>query len=144
VKKFHFPLERVRQWREKQVAVEQARLEQLHGDRGAIEERIAALGKERAANDAAVVGGGTADALSLRSLDEYRRFARYRHAALERERAECDQRIAAQQAVIMEAQRKVRLLDKLKSRKHKLWSAAFDREIDAQAAEAFLAKWTSE
>ncbi len=143
MKKFHFPLERVRDWRGKQVSLEEAKLERLNGEKCGVDAQLAALAQERTANETAVLRVDSIDALELRALDEYRRFARFRQATLERERAEWDRQIAEQRANIMEAQRKVRLLDKLRERKHKLWEAGFDKEIEEQGAEAFRARWSS-
>lgn len=143
MKKFHFPLERVREWRENQVAIEEVRLEHLESERRGIEENIANLDREKAANEGAVLAMEATDALTLRSLDEFRRFARFRQAALERDRSAAGARIAEQRVRIMEAQRKVRLLDKLKARRRKLWNVAFDKEIEQQAAESYLARWNT-
>jgi flagellar export protein FliJ len=143
VKKFHFPLERVREWREKQVSFEEAALERLNAERAAIEERAAELDRERESNESAVLNAVCVDALSLRALDEYRRFARYRAASLVREGSACDGRIAVQRARIMEARRKVRLLDKLRDKKRRLWMVELEKEVDEQAAESYRARRAS-
>jgi flagellar export protein FliJ len=141
VKKFHFPLERVREWRETQARLEEAKLEKLNEERRAVEERMIELEREKSENETAVLGGESTDALALRALDEYRRFAKFRRSTLAREREDADAKAAAQRSRIIEAQRRVRLLEKLKARKAKLWHVSLDKEIEEQAAEAFLAKW---
>ena len=143
MKKFHFPLERVREWRDKQVSIEEAVLERLRAERAAIEEMAAALDRERESNEAAVLKAHTVDALSLRALDAYRRFARCRAAAMSRERDASDERIAAQRLRVMDARRKVRLLDKLREKRHRLWIAELDKEIEEQAAESYRARRAS-
>lgn len=143
MKKFHFPLERVREWREKQVAIEEVHLERLYTERRGILGRIGDLCAERDLNDRAVLKGASTDSLLLQALGEFRRFARFRESNLAREQSQCDERIAAQRLKIIEGQRKVRLLDKLKQKKHKAWTIDFEREIDEQAAEAFRSKWSA-
>jgi hypothetical protein len=140
VKKFHFPLERVRQWRENQLALEEIRLEEMETQRLRIDAGLADLAREKAAGEQAVLDMDAPDALTLRSLDEFRRFSGRRRAALQQDRAAAEARIAAQRLRIVEAQRNVRLLDKLQARRRRLWDIAFDREIEEQAAEAFRAR----
>lgn len=139
MKKFHFPLERVREWRRTQVAIETAKLEALFAERGRIEQRMAAIEREYAASAATVLRGSTADAVALQSLDSYRSFVIRHQVNLRAERVACDDRIAAQRAQLLEAQRKVRLLDKLEERKQRVWKASFERELEEQSAEAYRA-----
>lgn len=136
MKKFHFPLARVREWRENQVTVEEARLERIVTERAAIQERRDAIERERSAEEAAVLGGASTDSFSLQALGEYRTFATRRIAALDRERVGCESRLVEQRKRVIEAQRKVRLLEKLEERRRKEWTTAFTRELDEQAAES--------
>ncbi len=143
MKRFSFTLERVRQWREEQVSVEQVKLERLHEERLGIDARIAALEREKSANESSVLGGLLVDAVDLQSLDRFRHHTRTLQAQLRVERDGCDTRIAAQRTRVIEAQRNARLLDKVKERKLKIWQLAFEKEIDEQAAESHLAKWSA-
>lgn len=143
MKRFHFSLERVREWREKQVAVEEAKLERLMAGRNHLLAQIEELESERRANDGAVLHSSGADSFTLQALDEFRRFSRYRRAELDRAIAACDRQALEQRQRILEAQRKVRLLDKLRERKRRSWDLEFEKELAAEAAEAFLSKWNS-
>lgn len=144
MKRFHFPLERVREWREKQVAAEETRLDQLRDQRRALEQSHAALESELRASETAVIGAESADAVALQALDHFRRYTRARQSALGADCRRCDDQIAAQRLRVMEAQRSVRLLDKVKERKLKLWQAGFEKELEEQAAEAHRTRWNSE
>jgi hypothetical protein len=42
---------------------------------------------------------------------------------------------------VVEARRKVELLDKLRSRALEQWTAEFNKELEAVAADAYAAKW---
>jgi len=53
----------------------------------------------------------------------------------------CREQIAAQQVRIIEAQRRARLLEKLRSRRLEEWRVAGEREMENFAGEAFLARW---
>lgn len=142
MKRFHFSLERVRQWREEQVSAERLRLERLLEERLAIDSRIAALEREKSVSEKSVLAGRLVDAADLHSLDRFRRHTQTLQTQLRTEQGQCDQRIAAQRARIVEAQRNARLLDKVKERKLKAWQSSFDKEIDDQAAESHLARWS--
>ncbi len=141
MKRFTFALERVRQWREEQVVVEQLQLERLQAERGTIEGAIAKLERDKSASEATVLGGRLVDSLDLQSLDQFRRHTQILQAKLRAERAGCDDRIAAQRLRLIDAQRNARLLDKVKARKLKVWQAGFEKEIEEQAAESHLARW---
>jgi hypothetical protein len=59
---------------------------------------------------------------------------------LDRKRIDVNNRISKQRSVVLEADRKVKLLDRLKDRKFQEWRAASDREIDELAADSHMAK----
>jgi hypothetical protein len=62
---------------------------------------------------------------------------------LDRSKATCRQNIEAQVWAVGEKRRDVRLLEKLKDRKFQSWRVASEREIDHQAEEAYLARWSA-
>ena len=144
MKRFVFTLERVREWRQKQFAIEEAKLERLFSELGAIQAARVNVDEEQRRNDESVITAAGVTSLELRALDEFRRFARSERERLMRLEIDCGKRIAEQQALILEARRRCELLDRLKERKLRGWTAEFDREIEAQAAEAYLAKWNAE
>lgn len=144
MKRFDFPLERVREWREKQAAVEEAKLERLLGELSAIEAARAELDREQDRNEQMIVRAEGVTALDLRALDGFRRYAKAERGRFENLRADCLKRIDAQRAVIMEARRRFELLDRLKQRNLRAWTADLNRELEANAAEAYLARWNAE
>jgi len=42
---------------------------------------------------------------------------------------------------VLEAQRRVRLLERLRERRFSEWEAELNRELEALAAESYLARW---
>lgn len=140
MKRFHFPLARVRQWRENQVMQEEHRLEQLLVEHNTLESRRQAQVDAWNSEESAVVGAASTDAAMLHALAGYRSFARNQLAALARELTGCDNRIAEQRHRLAEAQRKVRLLEKLEHRRRQAWDAALNREIEDLAAESDRAR----
>ena len=144
MKRFHFSLERIRQWREKQVALEKARLEQLHSEKTLVEQRLALLEKEGRESAALMTSAHSLRSVELQAIDAFRRYVGVQRSVIANLLVDCDSRIAAQRGKLMEARRKAELLDKLKDRKWRAWNIELTREIETQAAELFLAKWSGE
>ena len=77
----------------------------------------------------------------LAALGTYRIRVRSEEARLAAKRSDCARAVAAQQASMLEARRRFRLLERLKERRLAEWTAARDREVDEVAAESYLAQW---
>jgi flagellar export protein FliJ len=141
LKRFHFGLERVRQWREKQVTIEEIQLERLFSERKLIEQRLALLEREAQESAALVMAQRALEVYELHAVDAFRRYVVAERAVIAARIADCDRRIAAQQQKLVEARRKSELLNKLKERRWNHWNTELSKEIEAQAGEMFLAKW---
>lgn len=141
MKKFVFPLERVSEWRELQIAMEGAKLDKLTAGLRAVAQRVEELERERERNETAVIRADWTDAQALGALHEFRKYSRLRRELLSQEQAEGERQVLAQREKLLEAQRNARLLDQLKDRRRRAWQAGFDKELEEQAAEAYLARW---
>lgn len=139
MKKFHFPLGRVIDWRQTQARLEESKLEALYAEQREIDLRRAAVNRERETAERAVVARG-ASGVDLERLAEFHRFSIAENTRLEKLRADCSQRIAKQIQVVAAKRRDVRLLERLKQQKLIAWNHELAREIDAQADEAYLAR----
>jgi hypothetical protein len=142
MKAFQFQLERVRAWREKQLAIEEAQLERLFAEKALTEERRRLLDREAHDSQSAVCVAKFIEAPQLHALDAFRHFAAQQHKTLTQSLLVCDHRIAQQQQRILEARRRLELLNKLKERQLKTWTANLARELELQAGEIYLAKWS--
>jgi flagellar biosynthesis chaperone FliJ len=141
MKAFEFRLRRALDLRKTQLELEENTLRQLAGK---LEELALAavkldLVKERA--EVAVRQAAVVEAADLWALSAYRQriMAELRELALRREAAE--RQVAGQRQKVLEAQRRVRLLEKLEQRRHTEWSREADREMESLAAESFLTMW---
>ena len=141
MKKFDFPLRRVLDWRVTQVRLEESKLERLYAELRAIDCSEAALKLERSAAERAVLTG--ANGADLRALDSFRRFAVSERTHLEKLRADCSRRIAAQIQTVAAKRREAKLLERLRERRRAVWTRQWNRELDAQADESFLARLNS-
>jgi hypothetical protein len=140
MKRFRFPLERVRQWRMEQAALEETKLEQL----GAERDRLKAA-KRQAEADALesareVLAQKSMEPFELTSLDSYRLHMRHRVREIEQLTSQCDQKIVNQRKRVVEARRQVELLDRLHDKAWNAWTAAAGKEQEDLAAEMFLAR----
>src|SRR6266550_4493466 len=141
MQRFHFPLEQVRDFRRQQLDMEEAKLEALHAERRALADEWSRLEGETAETRNSLMVTGVVEAQELAASDLYLRHletVKKRHAA---RMADWQVRAGKQQQAIVEARRRVRLLEKLEERKLKEWQAAADREQENLASELYLAGW---
>jgi hypothetical protein len=144
MRRFSFPLGRVMDWRGAQTRIEEVKLENLYAELRANDAKVAALLEERARADQAVLAASVVTGSELGTLAAFRRFSVAEHTRLDRLRADCSQRVAAQLQVVAIKRRDVRLLERLKQQRFSAWSADFNREIDKQAEESHLAQWNAQ
>jgi len=142
VTRFHFRLQKVLEWREKQLELEEARLKQQAAalaslDQARAELRSAGLQAEFELRASAMVQGR-----DLAALAGFRRYVQVRGRELAERRATAQKSLEAQKDVMLEARRRCRLLERLKDRRLSEWQAAGNRELDQLASESFLARWT--
>ena len=77
----------------------------------------------------------------LEALGSFRLHIKAREMETAVPRNEARRRLAAQHAVMLEARRRVRLLEKLKERSLAEWRAGRDKELEDMASESYLAGW---
>jgi hypothetical protein len=139
MKRFTFPLETARQWRNRQAEIQEMRLQQLVAEKQNIEDRRVALDEELD-RERRRIGDGAIDVQRLASLDRYATFVTREQHRLAAARADCERRIEAQRAVLMEARRAFQLIERLKEKALIEWQAAGAKEQEELAAELFLAR----
>jgi flagellar export protein FliJ len=143
MKKFIFPLDRVMEWRRTQAKVEEARLEKLYVEERAIDAREEALREECSRAEQSLLTATNATGFELAALDRFKRYTAAERARLGRDRAECRKKIASQSQVVSAKRRDVRLLERLKEKKFDAWTKELAREIEREAGEAYLRKWSA-
>ena len=140
MKAFRFPLERVLEWRTRQVEIEEAKLQSLAAEREALRRRAADLESELEEAGRSVVAMRSPASEELFALDRYHRYAVSERVRLAAAAHDCEKRMAGQRDRVAEARRRQELLEHLRQRRRAEWQAAFDREQDNLAAELHLAK----
>jgi SMC interacting uncharacterized protein involved in chromosome segregation len=143
MRRFQFRLESVLGWRAVELELEEGRLEQLFNERRDRDRETTAL-EARRHEAAQLIKAKTLDGQQLAAFSQHRHYLEKEVARIAARRVDCEKRIAAQQRRVVEAERKVRLLERLKERRFAEWTLDFNRELEALASETFLSKWARE
>jgi hypothetical protein len=138
---FEFSLRRALDWRKTQLELEENKLRQLAA---ALEELALAavrldLAKGRA--EQTVRECRAVEAGDLWALAAYRQRLMAERQALDARREAGARQVTAQRQVVLAAQRRCRLLEKLADRRRAEWQREADRELESLAAESYLAGW---
>jgi flagellar export protein FliJ len=143
VKKFHFPLERVLAFRRLQRDLERAALERALGEVRRIEELAEEVRREAESTARDVVTRSAQEPLDgtqLSGLDGYQHYLKRvaRDVEIHRQRAEAA--AGQQRSKLVEAERRMKVLEHLQERAREQWTQALNKEVEDFAAEAFLAR----
>ena len=141
MKKFRFPLQKLRDWRQIRFETEEARLSGMLHQRRQLTLARQRLNEESEAALAACVTAATLRSDELVWLDSYRRFARAEAARIEGQMRGLETQIEAQRRQLLETRRSVMVLDGLKDRQHQQWRQEADKEQEEMVAELVVARW---
>jgi hypothetical protein len=140
MKRFNFPLDRVRRWRLEQLNVEELKLQQLRAELEGLAASKRLIQEELTGTQRQVLGQVSMQAKELETLDSYRLHIRGRIRDLENREWERGTKIVEQRAKIIEARRHFELLEQLRKKSFSTWKTAVDKEQEDLAAELFLAR----
>ena len=144
MKKFTFPLGRVMDFRRMQARIEEVKLESLYEALRAIDTREAALIQQGVESEKALKSAASVTGRDLQSFSAYRAAMKEEQKRMDKARAQYRKNIDAQLAVVTTKRREVKLLEQLKEQRFEKWEKEMFKEIDQQAEEAFLAKWSAQ
>ncbi|HKW96648.1 MAG TPA: hypothetical protein VJN43_02895 [Bryobacteraceae bacterium] len=139
---FRFRLERILGWRRTELAAEEARMAPLVMERNRLEAARIEVAAARDRTRRELLASAFFEGRDLVAHAAFRTRLAKEQEALARKAAECRERMAAQRVRIIEAQRKVKALEKLKHRRLHEWRTQLNRELESFAAEAYLARWS--
>jgi hypothetical protein len=140
MKRFDFPLERVRRWRQEQASVEELKLRQIRAEAAGLQAAQDQLHGERLQSEQQLFSEPSIDPLLLDALDSYRTAVRAKIRMLENRREQCQAKAQEQLGRVIEARRQFKLLDCLRESALAEWQAGANKEQEDLAAELFLAK----
>lgn len=140
MKRFDFPLEKVRRWRHEQAEVEEVRLQKLFAELRAIEAERQLMEAERTTAEAAVRALPDFAPQDFVNLETFRHYVKDRLRQIDQKRVHQQTKVDQQRKILLEAQRQFELLDTLRQKALVEWKAAESKEQEELAAELYLAK----
>jgi len=140
VKRFEFPLDRVRRWRAEQASLEEVKLQQLRAEAARLVEQKRALEAEASESVRAVLAQQSIQPIELTTLESYGLHLRRRILELENLRRQAEAKVLEQRLRFIEARRQFELLDRLQQKAWREWVASSNKEQEELASEMFLAQ----
>jgi flagellar export protein FliJ len=140
MKKFSFPLEKLRGWREMQRQAEESKLQALVSEQTSLIRMRQSLEEERRRVSAFVERAGL-DSSELLAADRFRGHATRQEARLAAAGRELDARLGAQRKNVLEARQRVEALNHLRESQLTAWRAELDKEQENLVAELVVARW---
>lgn len=139
MKRFDFRLESALKWRDMQLQHEQETLNRFVADELRAQETLQRLRDDRDAVREQMRQSGSIDGLELRALASYLAACEPRERALSLDVSVKAQRAAEQRRRVVEAERRVRLIQKLRDRQLAEWTTATERQMDSTAQDTWTA-----
>src|SRR5579883_428590 len=121
---FHFPLERVLSWRRTQFEIEQTKYRHALAAVAELDRERQALEVSRTRAELQVRAERLVDGTDLAALGRFRRAVQSRELRVAERRVEAARTAEAQLQRMLEAQRRCRVLERLKDRRLAKWRAA--------------------
>lgn len=137
MKRFQFPLEKVRHFRQLQLGAEKVKLETCAARIRQIDEAAVNLAAEKNSAIASLHSGG--ESIVYESFAAFSDHAERTRRQLQSLRAQAVAAFERQKAAVTLARQKLEVLDKCKDRALDEWKAEFSREQEDLASELFLA-----
>jgi len=144
MRSFRFPLQRVLELRRTQLEIEKARNKQCLAAVAALDRARAELEASGIQAEVQVRKWNPVAGKDLAALSAFRGAVRDKEKAIAARRVESSKAADAQMAVMLQAQRRCRLLERLRERRLSEWRTAEDRDLEQLATESYLARWARE
>lgn len=141
MKKFRFPLDRLRNWRQSRFEAEQARLQALFAEQRRVQAQRDALIREMDASVDRLAAGGSACAEELIALNSFCLYAQHEARRLDQSQKHIGHDIEKQRAALLAARRDVEVLEKLREQRLRQWRVEAGREQEGLVAELVVARW---
>lgn len=140
MKRFFFPLDRVRRWRSEQAAIEEMKLGEIRGRLAAFGAEKLQVAHDRARSEQELLGQDFIGSDQLQSLAQFQQHTRMKIHAVEILERLAETEIEQQLQKVIRARQQAELLERLKQKALAEWNSANDREQESVATELFLAK----
>ncbi len=142
MKTFRFPLQKALELRALQLEMEEAKFQKTAAKLAQVDLERETLLAAKAAAEAQVRSSATVPGEDLAALGAFRRHAEVQEKRIAANRAQCEKAMQEQRSVMLEARRRLRLLERLKERRREEWNAEAAKELEEMASESYLAQWS--
>ena len=139
---FRFNLERVLQWRQTQLELEEIKFKKAGAAVADLERARVELEAAGARAEIQVRQWSPLAGRDVSALGGFRIHVEMEEREMAGQLAQRRKELQAQENAMLEARRRYRLLERLKERRRAEWQAAGDRELEELASESFLAGWS--
>ena len=135
---FQFRLERVLRWRRQQREVHRGQLQRLVSRLNHIDREAQSLTEARSASKMQLQKCREASGDELNHLATFERFVQVRHSQICGFKEKLRVQIQQQQSIVLEVERKVKMLESLRSLRLLEWESQQDKVLEDAAYESFL------
>jgi flagellar export protein FliJ len=140
---FRFRLAKVLEWYTRQYELEERRLTACLTALADAKAAIASMLAERLSVEGEMLARKSIPANDLAALGLYRLGAKKRELELHGVRERCQADVEAQRLKLRDAERRLRLVEKLRERRVAEYTYAETRELEELASDAYFAKWAA-
>jgi flagellar biosynthesis chaperone FliJ len=141
VKGFQFPLERVLSWRQTQQTMAEAALARLLNEHRTLQQARVDLQTGRASEQGTVAHAPFSAGVAVERLDIVRAFTEREDRRIIARLQTLHKAIEDQKRAVAEAARNVKMLERLRVRRHTEWKAELDHELELLTGEWAVAQW---
>ena len=138
---FHFRLDKVLGWRQRQLELAEIDFRREAGMLAALDRAVADLEAHGIQTEIEVREWRPLEGRDLAALSGFRMHVEHRGKQLAKQRAEQAKKLAERERAMLEARRKCRLLERLKERRLAEWKSAAAAELEQTASESYLARF---
>jgi flagellar export protein FliJ len=141
MKAFHFPLQRVLEWRELQTRQEEEKLSTIQNKLAAVLHRENTLTAAQLNAEMNLLGRPVVDATEFRALAAFQLRIRGEKVSLVATRRNLETQIAEQRKRLLKVRKDCKILENLKDRRKQAWTYLRERELENTAAESYISNW---
>jgi len=128
------------EFRRQQADAERNRLQIFFNQLRGIEDERVWLSTQLAESRDEAIGSGTVSGADFAALSHFKRYVGNRVTQLDNDRRSLSTKIREQQQIVVAADRRITLLEKLKGRQRGAWLAEEEKELESLATDSFMAK----
>ena len=144
MKAFRFSLDRVLRVRRTQLDVELLQLQKIQQELARVTAAETSLEKFGTDTRKWVAGSTPLESTTISTMIDFQRQAKTLAVRMEREKAGLISQKAAQDVKLIEFQRRVKMLEKLRAKRLGGWAIEVDKEQENFASDAHLARWNGQ